>query len=116
MVTNRLGNKNFMQPNENAQGSLAFIFRFWRGEEGGGLFVFFFCSHQVPHMFPKFPMYSLRHSQQHLFSYPILFGHNFDVFELERRAKGKHDKSCLYILGSALCSKIVMMGQSHDSS
>jgi hypothetical protein len=63
MVTNRFGNKNFMQPNENAQGSLAFIFRFWRGEEGGGFFVFLLfpssSSHvpQVPNVFAKtFPI------------------------------------------------------------
>ncbi len=41
MVTNRFGNKNFMQPNENAQGSLAFIFRFL-GEREGEDFYFYF--------------------------------------------------------------------------
>jgi hypothetical protein len=63
MVTNRFGNKNFMQPNENAQGSLAFIFRFLGEREGEDFFVFFLfpssSSHvpQVPNVFAKtFPI------------------------------------------------------------
>jgi len=67
MATNSFGNKNFMQPMRRLRmhsGCLVFYFpSFWFG---GFFFLFSMCSHQVLKMCVKFPMCSLRHSQQHL--------------------------------------------------
>ncbi len=59
-MTNYFGTRNFMQPNEEAQGALVFFF--WVLERGDLLFF-------GPNVFPK------RHSQCHVFIYHILFGH-----------------------------------------
>jgi hypothetical protein len=68
MVTNRFGNRNFMQLMK-AQQALVMdpVFYFWGW--GGRSYVFCFsslfpmCSYHVPLRFPKFPICSLRRSQ-----------------------------------------------------
>jgi hypothetical protein len=62
MVTNSFGNRNFMQPMGRVNmpsKCLDFIFLSFVGR-GGCIFFFFFFSHQVPNMFPRFPMCSPR--------------------------------------------------------
>ncbi len=123
--------QKFHTSNEKLGRVFFFFFDFWGGGEGGGENFHFCCSqcvpikftkgsHQVPKVFLNVP--------NNISFYPILSGNGskFSWIQVVKRgeAKGSMTKdvsslgreTCLgFHLGSAPCSKILVMGQSNGS-